>query len=118
VIFGTQYYRAPYPRRGLCEKDLDNILAIGMNTVKLWSVWSWTEREPGRFYFDDLDDLIDLCGRRGLQVVLNLVPEGAPYWLGRAHADARYTSHDSCANCRNGRRRLEKSRHRCSRTVY
>ena len=97
MIFGTQYYRAPFPRRGFWEKDLDNILAIGMNTVKLWSVWSWTEREPGKFYFDDLDELIELCGRRGLQVVLNLVPEGAPYWLGRAHADARYTSHDGCA---------------------
>jgi beta-galactosidase GanA len=97
MIFGTQYYRAPFPRREFWEKDLDNILAIGMNTVKLWSVWSWTEREPGKFYFDDLDELIDLCGRRGLQVVVNLVPEGAPYWLGRAHPDARYTAQDGNA---------------------
>ena len=97
VIFGTQYYRAPFPRRELWEKDLDNIVAIGMNTVKLWSVWSWTERDPGKFYFDDLDDLIELCGRKGLQIVVNLVPEGAPYWLERAQPDARYTSHDGYA---------------------
>jgi beta-galactosidase GanA len=97
MIFGTQYYRPPFPRRELWDEDLAKIVATGMNTVKVWSVWSWTEREQGVFYFDDLDDLIKLCGSRGLQVVVNLVPEGAPYWVQRLHPDARYKTNDGYA---------------------
>ena len=60
MIFGTQYYRPPFPRRKLWDEDLGKILATGMNTVKIWSVWSWTERAKGVFYFDDLDEVIEL----------------------------------------------------------
>jgi beta-galactosidase GanA len=97
MIFGTQYYRPPFPRRELWDKDLGKILAAGMNTVKIWSVWSWTERAKGVFYFDDLDEVIELCGRKGLQVVVNLVLEGAPYWVQREHPDARYKTNDGYA---------------------
>jgi beta-galactosidase GanA len=94
MIFGTQYYRPPFPGRELWDRDLDKILATGFNTIKVWSVWSWNERQQGVFYFDDLDELMELCGRKGLQVVINLVPEGAPYWVQREHPDARYKTHD------------------------
>jgi hypothetical protein len=33
---------------------------LDFNTVKLWAVWSWSERRPGEFYFDDLDELVAL----------------------------------------------------------
>jgi beta-galactosidase GanA len=94
IIFGTQYYRPPFPERRAWETDLDLITASGFNTVKLWAVWSWIERAEGAFYFDDLDELMDLCQARGLQTVINIIPEGAPYWLERLHPDARYTSNE------------------------
>jgi beta-galactosidase GanA len=94
IVFGTQYYRPPFPDRGAWEADLNLIAATGFNTVKLWAVWSWIERTEGAFYFDDLDALMDLCGGKGLQTVINIIPEGAPYWLERLHADARYTSNE------------------------
>ena len=90
LVFGTQYYRPPFPNRETWSSDLNLIADSGMNTVKLWAVWSWIERSNGAYYFDDLDELIELCGAKGLQTVINLVPEGAPYWLERLHPDARY----------------------------
>lgn len=80
MIYGSQYFRPPFPYKEYWEKDLDNIVSLNFNTVKLWAVWNWIEREPGVFTFDDLDELIALCGKKGLQVVLNIIPEGAPYW--------------------------------------
>ena len=80
MIYGSQYYRPPFPYRGCWENDLDNMVSLGFNTVKLWAVWNWIEREPGVFQFDDLDALTALCAKKGLSVVINLIPEGAPYW--------------------------------------
>src|SRR4051812_20179273 len=94
VVFGTQYYRPPFPSRKHWRKDLSRIADAGMNTVKLWAVWSWVERKKDEFYFDDLDELIDLCADQSLGVVLNLIPEGAPPWLERLYLEARYTSND------------------------
>jgi beta-galactosidase len=62
LVFGTQYYRPPFPNRETWSSDLNLIAASGMNTVKVWAVWSWIERSNGAYYFDDLDELIQLCG--------------------------------------------------------
>jgi Beta-galactosidase len=97
LVFGTQYYRPPFPNREARNRDLNLIAASGMNTVKLWAVWSWIERSNGAYYFDDLDELVQLCGAKGLQIVINIVPEGAPYWLERLHLDARYKAENGFA---------------------
>jgi beta-galactosidase GanA len=97
LVFGTQYYRPPFPNREAWNRDLNLIAASGMNTVKLWAVWSWIERSNGAYYFDDLDELVQLCGAKGLQIVINIVPEGAPYWLERLHPDARYKAENGFA---------------------
>jgi beta-galactosidase GanA len=94
MVFGTQYYRPPFPERRTWESDLELIAASGFNTVKLWAVWSWIELKEGTYYFDDLDELMALCARRSLQTVINLIPEGAPYWLERVHPDGRYASNE------------------------
>ena len=38
MIYGSQYYRPPFPYRGCWENDLDNMVSLGFNTVKLWAV--------------------------------------------------------------------------------
>ena len=38
LVFGTQYYRPPFPNRETWSSDLNLIAASGMNTVKLWAV--------------------------------------------------------------------------------
>ena len=82
MFFGAQYYRPPFPGKDKWDLDLEHIRSLGFNTVKHWVVWNWVERSPGVFDFDELDELVALSGKHGLQVVLNLIPEGAPYWTG------------------------------------
>ena len=83
MIFGTQYYRPPFPGREVWRRDLCHIKALGFNTVKLWAVWNWIEREPGVLSFADLDELVEICGELELNVIINTIPEGAPYWSAR-----------------------------------
>ena len=92
MIFGTQYYRPPFPGRGAWRRDLEHIKGLGFNTVKLWAVWNWIEREPGKFDFSELDELTALCGEYGLSVILNTIPEGAPYWTAGDEAHFYRTS--------------------------
>ena len=97
IVYGTQYYRPPFPEEACWESDLRRIKEVHFNTVKLWAVWSWIERKEGELYFDDLDEIIRLCGVIGLNVVLNIIPEGAPYWLIRRHPGACYTTAEGFA---------------------
>lgn len=80
MIYGTQYYRPPFPRRECWARDIAHIKALGFNTVKLWAVWNWIERTPNAFDFADLDELTALCASQGLSVIINTIPEGAPYF--------------------------------------
>ncbi len=90
MVFGAQYYRPPFPGRECWRRDMANMKELGFNTVKLWAVWNWIEREPGVFQFDDLDQLMDIAWEFGLRVVINTIPEGAPYWTLEGNGDARY----------------------------
>lgn len=94
IIYGAQYYRPPFPEKECWKGDLLKMKQSNFNTVKLWAVWSWIERKEGEYYFDDLDALVDACAEVGLNVVINTIPEGMPYWAARRHPDARYTTHE------------------------
>jgi beta-galactosidase len=88
-LFGSQYYRAPTPETGCWETDFRNMQALGFNAVKLFVQWRWSHRGAERFYFDDLDRLMDLAARHGLGVTLNFLLDVAPLWLYGAHPDAK-----------------------------
>jgi CheY-like chemotaxis protein len=70
MIFGAQYYRPPFPYRDCWRRDMKNMKELGFNTVKLWAVWNWIEREPGVFTFGDLDELLDLADKRPADIIL------------------------------------------------
>ena len=80
MYYGAQYFRPPFPSRDCWQRDLDNMQSLGFNYIKLWVVWNWVEPEKGHFDFSELDELVTESGKRGLSVVLNLIPEGAPFW--------------------------------------
>ena len=80
MFFGAQYYRPPFPYPCDWERDIRHMKELGFNVVKLWAVWNAIEREPGKFDFDELDKLVELCGQYELKVIINTIPEGAPYW--------------------------------------
>ncbi len=92
MIFGAQYYRPPFPDKGVWQRDMESMKSKGFNTIKLWAVWNWVERESGSYYFDDLDELVEMAARHGLQTVINMIPEGAPYWALEEHRDSLYVT--------------------------
>jgi aryl-phospho-beta-D-glucosidase BglC (GH1 family) len=92
MIFGAQYFRPPFPTRDCWQRDFQAMQANGFNTVKLWAVWNWIEKVEGVYDFDELDELVELADRYGLKVILNLIPEGAPYWVLQNNQDALYTT--------------------------
>ena len=87
INVGAQYYRPPNPPRSDWSRDLARMHDQGFNTVKLWCCWSWMNPEPGRFDFDDIDELMDLAAKHELAVVLNTILENCPYWLEARHPE-------------------------------
>lgn len=88
-LFGSQYYRAPTPEPECWETDFRSMQALGFNAVKFLVQWRWSHRAPDRFYFEDLDRLMDLAARHELGVTLNLLLDVSPVWLYEVHPDAR-----------------------------
>lgn len=87
IPFGSQYYRAPTPDRSEWKSDMASMCAAGFNTIKIWAQWRWNNPAEDRFYWDDLDELMDLASGAGLQVVINTILDCAPAWLYRRHPD-------------------------------
>ena len=94
MYFGTQYYRPPFPEKEVWERDIKHIKALNFNVVKLWAVWNWIERKPNNFNFSELDELVSICEKHDLKVIINTIPEGAPYWTAIGYEDAFYRTAD------------------------
>jgi beta-galactosidase GanA len=94
MIFGSQYYRPPFPARGDWARDMDHMRELGFDSVKLWAVWNWIEPRRGEFDFGDLDELVGIAKAKGLRVVINTIPEGSPPWTLEGNGDAHYTTKD------------------------
>ena len=90
--YGSQYFRTPHPSKDCWRKDMQNMQSLGFNSVKLWAVWNAIEKQPGVFDFSDLDALVAIAAENHLKVIINIIPEGAPYWLEDGNEDALYTT--------------------------
>ena len=93
-MFGSQYYRAPSPPRSDWARDLSRMAELGFNTVKFWVQWRWNHPEIDRFYWDDIDELMNEAGRNGLNVMLNTIVDVAPAWIYRRYPDASMVTLD------------------------
>ena len=65
---------------------------MGFNLVKFRISWNWHHREPDRISFDEVHELFDICDDVGLDVLLELSLENAPYWLEADHPETRYVN--------------------------
>jgi beta-galactosidase len=86
--FGSQYYRAPSPHKEDWGNDLKNMAAYGFNTVKFWVQWRWNNPAEDKFYFEDIDELMDLAEKYKLRVMLNTIFDVAPAWIYAKYEDA------------------------------
>lgn len=71
-------------------KDLDQIKAVGFNTVKCWVDWSSAEPAPGVFDFKNLNLLMKLAHERGLRVIVQIYTDSAPGWVGVRYPQGRF----------------------------
>ena len=88
IPFGSQYYRAPSPHRDDWEKDIKKMSELGFNTVKFWVQWRWNNPEKGVYYWDDIDELMNLAQKYKLKVMLNTIFDVAPAWIYKKYDDA------------------------------
>lgn len=86
--FGSQYYRAPSPHKEDWEQDLKRMSELGFNTVKFWVQWRWNNPAEGKFYFDDIDELMNLAQKYNLRVMLNTIFDVAPAWIYKKYSGA------------------------------
>jgi len=93
MILGTQYYRPPFPERELWRSDLAGMAAAGLDTVQLWACWGWIEPEPGRYRFEDYDELLEAAAAVGLRVVISTIAEIQPFWIHRELPGAHLVDH-------------------------
>jgi beta-galactosidase len=71
-------------------KDLDQIKAVGFNTVKCWVDWATAEPKPDDFRFENLELLLRLAEARGLRVVVQLYLDSASDWVGERYPEAQF----------------------------
>ncbi len=88
-IYGAQYYRAPSPDPKHWADDLKKMRELGFDSVKFWVQWRWSERREGQYFWDDLDQLMDLAAGNNLAVTLNLILDVAPGWIFEKYPDCR-----------------------------
>ncbi len=86
--FGSQYYRAPSPHKADWGTDLKNMADYGFNMVKFWVQWRWNNPAEDKFYFDDIDELMNLAHKYNLRVMLNTIFDVAPPWIYSKYEDA------------------------------
>jgi len=92
-LLAAQYFRPPFPERHRWREDLQDMRRAGLSAAYFWVCWGWVEPEPGRFEFDDYDELIELADEAGLRVVLNTIAEIQPFWIHREFPDSRLVDH-------------------------
>ncbi len=72
------------------SQALDQIKAVGFNTVKTWVDWATAEPHPAQYNFANLDLLLRLAQERGLRVIVQVYLDSAPDWVGQHYPDARF----------------------------
>jgi beta-galactosidase len=93
MFLATQYYRAPFPNRRYWADDFAKIRDCGIHAVQLWCLWGWIEAEPGRYDYNDYDELVGLADKAGLKVVLSTIAEIHPFWIHRLVPDSQMVDH-------------------------
>ncbi|MFP4026374.1 MAG: beta-galactosidase [Candidatus Brocadiia bacterium] len=82
---GVAYYPEQWPENQW-EKDLDMMADIGMEVVRLGE-FAWFRLEPRRerYEFEWLENVIELTGERGFEIVLGTPTAAPPPWLFNRH---------------------------------
>ena len=90
-IYGSAFYRPPNPPASMRREMLKTFAQeYKFNIIRIYSPWAYHNREPERFNFQELEEVMGYCDEFGLRVLLGVITEGAPWWLEAAHPETRY----------------------------
>jgi beta-galactosidase len=98
VWYGGGKARAPMLERDarkkkeVWRKDIQQIKALGFNTVRAWIDWASGEPAEGQYHFETLDVLLELAEEEGLKLLLQVYMDSAPNWVAAKHPDALFVS--------------------------
>jgi beta-galactosidase len=88
---------APLAKKEVWRKDLQQIRALGFNSIRCWIDWSSGEPTEGKYNFETLEVLTDLAQQEGLKVFVQVYMDSAPLWLGRKYPDSLFVSSNGMA---------------------
>lgn len=81
LYIGTNYHPHDWPQTRWAH-DLDMMAQRGFTVVRLGHLcWDSFEPEEGKFTFEWMDQVMDLCHQRGIGVFLDIPTRPAPTWL-------------------------------------
>jgi beta-galactosidase GanA len=83
---------APGEHREEWRRDLQQIRALGFNTIRCWIDWASGEPKQGDYRFETIDTLLELAEQEHLRVVIQVYMDSAPDWVGRQFPDSLYVS--------------------------
>lgn len=89
----SQYYRPPFPDKKYWDEDLDLMKSCNLTALQLWALWGWIESEPGKYNFDDYDEIIEKAKKRGLKIIISTIAEIHPFWIHREIPDSHMIDH-------------------------
>ena len=98
VWYGGGTARAPMLERGarskkdVWRKDLQQIKALGFNTVRAWIDWASGQPAEATYDFETLDVLLELAEEQQLKLVLQIYMDSAPPWVGEKYPDSLFVS--------------------------
>lgn len=92
-VYGTQYYRPPNPPAGQHPFHFEKIRnELGFNLVKYRLQWNAIHVKPDELNLDEINRMFDYCDEIGLNVLVEINLESAPYWMERKYPESRYVS--------------------------
>ena len=80
---GVDYYPEQWDS-SLLEKDLDTILELGCNVIRIGEFsWHLMEKKEGQYDFSFFDHVIAKAKERGLKVIMGTPTAAIPAWLAK-----------------------------------
>ena len=98
VWYGGGKARAPMlepdarSKKELWRKDIQQIKALGFNTIRAWIDWASGQPTEGAYNFETLEVLLELAEEEQLKLVLQVYMDSAPPWIGEKHPDSLFVS--------------------------
>jgi len=91
--YGTEYYRYPTPFQKEWEEDFKKMKDMNFNIIKTESAWASMEPAQGKYCWEEMDRLLDMCDKYEMAFIPNIQWEAAPRWVFRDYDVYRIDNH-------------------------